>query len=80
MGKSTLAKNIRLSIEKNLSPNRQNPQKMGNGPQLPQASNLTSLEPQAKITDASSHNDEPFQMIDPSLQRLYADSLPSVDF
>ena len=80
MGKSTLAKNIRLSIEKNLSHNRQNPSKTGNGPQLPQASNLTSLEPLAKITDTSPHNGQPTQMIDPSLQRFYADSLPSVDF
>ena len=81
MGKSTLAKNIRLSVQNNLSFNQQNHgQKTRQAPQLGQASNLTSLAQKAEITDPSSLNGASAQALDPSLQRLYAGSLPSVDF
>ena len=59
MGKSTLAKNIRLSVEKNLSFDRQNPKKVSLGAQLPQASNLTSMESQGTGTDAATLNLSP---------------------
>ena len=57
MGKSTLAKNIRLSVQNNLSFNQQNHgKKTRQAPQLGQASNLTSLAQKAEITDPSSLN------------------------
>lgn len=81
MGKSTLAKNIRLSIENNLSCNRQNTGATGQQSKPPpQTSNRTTFEPRSANTDATSRKASLSASVDPSLLSLYGGQLPTVDF